>query len=178
MEGGTFFFCRLPCGGIINVIPGGIYGPGDKSLINDLMRAFYNGRLPIYVTPGVMLTFGYVEDIAEGHILALEKGKIGESYILAGPAFTLSEVLKLWGELTGRATPLFNVPSNWVRPLAPLFGYLEELLPIPNIIREDTINSSNATYLADASEARRRRSQQSVPAIRSQWDYLQSGGYG
>jgi len=73
---------------IIIVIPGVAYGPGDHSWIGDLMRTFYIG-VPVLAGPDTAFTYAHVDDIAEGHILAAEKGRIGESYVLAGPAVPL-----------------------------------------------------------------------------------------
>ena len=74
---------------IVIVMPGGVYGPGDTSFIAQLMRMFYRG---LAVLPGsdLTVTYAHVEDIAEGHLLAAEKGKVGESYILTGPAIPLA----------------------------------------------------------------------------------------
>ena len=50
-------------------------------------------------------SWGYVDDVAQGHLLAMEKGKIGESYIIAGPCHTLAEMLHMAEKITG-------VPGN------------------------------------------------------------------
>ncbi len=83
------------------VMPGPVYGPGDQSIIADVMRMFYRG-FPIIPGPDTVLTFTHVEDVAEGHLLALEKGRIGETYILTGPAIPLGEMIDFWAHLTGQ----------------------------------------------------------------------------
>ena len=73
---------------IVIVMPGLIYGPGDPSVFGDLMARFYFDELPFPLLPGPHTKFAYthVDDVVAGHLLAWEKGKIGESYILAGTA--------------------------------------------------------------------------------------------
>ncbi|MBE2223289.1 MAG: SDR family NAD(P)-dependent oxidoreductase [Anaerolineae bacterium] len=135
------------------VMPGGVYGPGDTSNIGNLMREFYRG-MPMLPGPNMTLTYAHVEDIAEGHLLAAEKGKPGESYILAGPAIPLGEMIDFWGHLTGKSTPLLRVPAKFVKPFAPVVGVLSQTLPLPDVYSEDAVNILDATYIARSDKAR------------------------
>lgn len=63
-------------------VTGGVYGPGNRSLMAAMMRWFYRG-LPVLAGPHTTVTYAHVEDVAEGIILAAERGAIGESYVLA-----------------------------------------------------------------------------------------------
>ena len=83
---------------------------------------FLNGRLPAYVDTGLNLVD--VRDVALGHLLAAERGRPGESYILGSVNLTLRQVLELLGRLTGRRPPRLKLP-HWV-PLA--IAHLEEPL--------------------------------------------------
>jgi len=83
---------------------------------------FLNGRLPAYVDTGLNLVD--VRDVALGHLLAAERGRPGQRYILGGVNLTLREVLELLGRLTGRRPPRVKLP-HWV-PLA--IAHLEEPL--------------------------------------------------
>jgi dihydroflavonol-4-reductase len=100
------------------------------------------------------ITYAHVEDIAEGHLLAAEKGRPGESYILAGPAIPLGEMIDFWGHLTGKSTPLLRIPASLVKPFAPLVGILSKTLPLPEVYSEDAVNILDATYIARADKAR------------------------
>lgn len=139
---------------IIIVMPGGVYGPGDSSLVGDLMRRFYKGQLPVVPGPETALTWAYVDDVAEGHILAGEKGKIGESYILAGPILTMGEAVRLWAEVTGKRAPAIKVPARLLRPTAPLMGLASAVLPLPAMFSREATASLGATYLGRADKAR------------------------
>jgi dihydroflavonol-4-reductase len=138
---------------IIIVMPGGVYGPGDHSLIGEMMHSFYRGLFPILPGPETTLTYAHVEDIAEGHILAAEKGKIGESYILAGPAMRLNEIMNLWSEITGKRAPAMHIPAHFLRPFAPLAGALGASLPMPLLFSRDAIAILGASYTARADKA-------------------------
>jgi dihydroflavonol-4-reductase len=83
---------------------------------------FLNGRLPAYVDTGLNLVD--VRDVALGHLLAAERGRPGQRYILGGVNLTLRQVLELLGRLTGRRPPRVKLP-HWV-PLA--IAHLEEPL--------------------------------------------------
>ena len=66
------------------VMPGLVYGPGDTSGMRTALVDLLRGRLPM--TPArTAFCWAHVEDTARGHILAMEKGKPGETYIITGP---------------------------------------------------------------------------------------------
>lgn len=69
---------------------------------------FLTGRMPAYVDTGLNLID--VEDVAVGHLLAAEKGQVGEKYILGNENLTLQQILILLSELTHRPAPRFKVP--------------------------------------------------------------------
>jgi len=69
---------------------------------------FLNRRLPAYVDTGLNIVD--VEDVAKGHILALEKGRIGERYILGNKNLTFREILGILGQLTGIKVPQLKIP--------------------------------------------------------------------
>ncbi|MDX1616241.1 MAG: NAD-dependent epimerase/dehydratase family protein [Candidatus Promineifilaceae bacterium] len=139
---------------IIIVAPGGVYGPGDHMMTIDLMELFYAGKLPAVPAPGFTWTYAHVEDIAEGLILAAEKGEIGETYILAGPAIPLGEMVDFWGQITGRKAPLLRVPASILQAFKPIVSALETIVPLPEFVSSEAIDVLNATYMARADKAR------------------------
>jgi nucleoside-diphosphate-sugar epimerase len=140
---------------IIIVLPGGVYGPGDTSLVGQMMKLYYRGLFPLVIGPELTLTFAYVDDIAEGHLLAAEKGRIGESYHLTGPAMRMGEAMRLWAQITQRRPPLAEIPARWVKPLAPVVDAIATLLPLPEVLSRDAITILEATYLANSDKAHR-----------------------
>jgi dihydroflavonol-4-reductase len=74
------------------------------------------GRTPAYVDTG--LNIAHVDDIARGHLLALERGRHGERYILGGAELTLKEILTQVARITGRRPPRIRLPHGVVLPIA------------------------------------------------------------
>lgn len=74
------------------------------------------GQVPAFVDTG--LNFAHVDDIAEGHLLAHEHGRIGERYILGGENLTLRVLLAEIARLTGRRAPRIRLPRAPLFPLA------------------------------------------------------------
>jgi dihydroflavonol-4-reductase len=79
------------------------------------------GKIPVYVNTGLNIV--HVDDVADGHWLAYERGQPGESYILGGTDMTLLEILTDIAHLVGRKPPTIRLPHNVVLPIA----YLSEL---------------------------------------------------
>lgn len=80
-----------------------------------------NGKMPAFVDSGLNLV--HVDDVAEGHLLAADKGRIGERYILGGEDVALGQMLKDIAGIVGRKPPTVELP---VGPLFPL-AWLAEL---------------------------------------------------
>jgi dihydroflavonol-4-reductase len=74
------------------------------------------GRMPAYVDTGLNVV--HVEDVAEGHVLAYENGRVGERYVLGGEDMTLSAILGEIAALTDRRPPKVKLPHAAVLPLA------------------------------------------------------------
>jgi dihydroflavonol-4-reductase len=75
-----------------------------------------SGRMPAFVDTGLNLV--HVDDVAEGHLLAAQKGRIGERYILGGEDLSLAAILAAIAELSGRAPPRIRLPIAAVVPIA------------------------------------------------------------
>jgi dihydroflavonol-4-reductase len=80
------------------------------------------GRMPAYVDTGLNIV--HVDDVAEGHLLALERGRIGERYILGGDDMSLAEILHALAAISGRSPPRVRLPRLALYPVA----YASELL--------------------------------------------------
>lgn len=75
-----------------------------------------NGRMPAFVDSGLNLV--HVDDVAAGHVLALEHGRIGERYILGGEDVALGDMLASVARLVGRTPPTLRLPQAPLFPLA------------------------------------------------------------
>ena len=92
------------------VLPTFPLGRGDRAPTptGKLVLDFLNGRVPGYVD--TVLNVAHVDDVAGGHVLALERGTSGRSYILGGENLTLKQILDKLAELTGLPSPKAKVP--------------------------------------------------------------------
>ena len=95
---------------LVCVNPAVAFGPGDVHVTSTrLVRSFLLGRVPAYADGGVNVVD--VRDVAAGHLLADEHGKVGERYILGGRNFTFDRLFADLGRLSGVAPPL-KVPRG------------------------------------------------------------------
>jgi len=83
---------------------------------------FLNGKMPAYVDTGLNLID--VRDVAKGHVLALERGRMGERYILGNRNLTFKEIMDILGQITGIKAPRFKIPLL----IALGAGYTDELI--------------------------------------------------
>jgi dihydroflavonol-4-reductase len=95
---------------VMIVNPTAPVGPGDwkPTPTGRIILDFVNGRMPAYVDTG--LNVAAVEDVAAGHLLAAEKGRVGERYILGGRNMTLKQILDALSSITGRPAPRMRLP--------------------------------------------------------------------
>ena len=138
---------------IVIAMPGPAYGPGDHSIIADMMRLFYRG-FPAVPGPDTVATFTHVDDVAEGHILVAEKGRIGETYILTGPAIPLGEMMDFWAHLTGKSAPTLSLPSPLLKLSASLVGAAGTFTDLNSAFSKEGAAFVGATYMARSDKAR------------------------
>jgi len=136
------------------VIPGVLFGPGDESLIADLMRAFYGGKMPAVPGPEFTVSYVHVGDVSRGLILAAEEGKPGESYIIAGPAIPLGEMVDFWAQITGKPAPKLHIPARFLKPFGPVFDALRGFLNLPTLFSQEAIELINITSMTRADKAK------------------------
>jgi nucleoside-diphosphate-sugar epimerase len=142
---------RVP---IIIVQPGLVYGPGDQSGIHDMWVAYLKKRLKM-VPKKTAFCWGHVEDIAAGHIQAMQKGKPGESYILAGPQHTLIEALEIAQKITGIKPPRFQPGPPMMQLFSAVMGVVGYLKPLPEASSAETLRTlAGKTYLGADQKAR------------------------
>jgi dihydroflavonol-4-reductase len=95
---------------VVVVNPAAPIGPYDikPTPTGKMVVDFLNGRIPSYIDTGLNIV--HVEDVAMGHWLAAQKGRIGQRYILGGENLTLKQVLDLLAEVSGLPGPKFKTP--------------------------------------------------------------------
>ncbi|HVY76901.1 MAG TPA: SDR family NAD(P)-dependent oxidoreductase [Solirubrobacterales bacterium] len=142
----------LPC---TIVQPGGVYGPGDESQIADLLAEFFSGRLLLIPFPDLGLCFAHVEDTAAGILAALDRGKAGETYILAGPATTMRGAIETIAAVSGRRAPKRALPTPLMKALTPIGPLVGKLMGQPPNLRELISSADGVTFWASNEKAAR-----------------------
>ena len=140
---------------LVIVQPGLIYGPGDTSSLRTSIRQYLQGRQP-FMPEDTAFCWAHVDDIAEAHRLAMDKGRPGETYIIAGPPHKLTEFFALAEELTGVPAPRLRLPPAMIRATAALMGVVEKVVPVPEAFSAEFLRvNAGTTYWGDNSKARR-----------------------
>jgi nucleoside-diphosphate-sugar epimerase len=138
---------------VVIVQPGLVYGPGDTSQTGGLLDQVVRGRRPM-APGGGGVCWGYVDDIARGHVLAMEHGEPGSSYMLAGPRGSLGDGLRRAAGIAGTKGPVV-MPAAAISFTAAVTGVLGRVLPLPPEFAGETLRASLATYFGDPSRAER-----------------------
>jgi dihydroflavonol-4-reductase len=112
---------------IVIVQPGAVYGPGDHSQVGNIIDQTRTGKMKLVMFPEFTLPYVYVDDLADGIVLALDKGRPGETYILGGEEATMRELVTAVAELSGRKPPQRAMPTPLIKsgiPFGPVVGKL------------------------------------------------------
>ncbi len=112
-----------------------------------------SGRLPAFVETGLNLT--HVDDVAAGHLLAFDRGRIGERYILGGEDVTLRQMLAEIARLAGRKPPTLALPRGPLYPLAHVAEAIARVTKREPFLNVDALKMSEHHMFFTADKARR-----------------------
>ncbi|HEY8001146.1 MAG: NAD-dependent epimerase/dehydratase family protein [Vicinamibacteria bacterium] len=141
---------NLPC---VIVQPGGVYGPDDHSAIGSQINQFLAGRMPLLAFPDLGMNMVYVEDVADGILLALDQGTVGEAYVLGGEITTMRELIGTVGRVAGKKPPQRSIPVGLMKlmtPAGPLVGKVMDQGPN---LRELIASADGVTFWAKHDKA-------------------------
>lgn len=139
---------------IVTVMPGVIYGPGDRGPTWSLWKNYLTGDLPV-IPRRTGYCWGHVEDTARAHLRAMESGTIGEEYIIAGEPYTLVEAMALAESITGIEAPRAVTPAVF-RWLSRVAGLVETVVTLPPTYQSEALRIlGGATYYGDNAKAKR-----------------------
>ncbi len=139
---------------LVMVQPGGVYGPEDHSELGNTMNQFLKGRLPVLPFPDLGFNLVHVEDVAAGVLLALDKGAVGESYVLGGEITTMRGMIGTLAKVSGRRAPTKVMPTAVIKASAPFGRVIGPLLGFPPNMRELISSSDGVTFWAKDDKAR------------------------
>jgi nucleoside-diphosphate-sugar epimerase len=139
---------------IVIVQPGLVYGPGDTSGVRTLLLDYLRRKLPL-VPKETAFAWAHVDDVARGHILAMEKGRPGRNYFLCGPVHTLQEGLEMAQSITGIPAPRLKLGRGPLRASAALMSVVERILPLPSAYTSEGLRVvAGVTYIGSNARAR------------------------
>jgi farnesol dehydrogenase len=144
---------------VVILYPGVVYGPGEMTegnIVAGMIADHLNGRLPGLVGPADRRwSYAFVEDVAEGHLLALEKGRAGERFVLGGENATLAEVFALVQEIAGVPPPRLRIPYGVACVLGRLQWLWAELTGHRPQLTHGEVGVFREEWACDSSKAER-----------------------
>jgi dihydroflavonol-4-reductase len=150
---------------VIVAMPTTPVGPWDwkPTPTGKIILDFLNGKIPGYVETG--LNFVGVEECAAGHLLAAEKGKIGERYLLGAENLTLKGLLDLLAQITGLRAPGMKIPHGVALGVAYLDTAFSRLVGKEPQIPVEGVKIARHKMFVDASRAQRELGFQPGPVL-------------
>jgi dihydroflavonol-4-reductase len=140
----------LPC---VIVQPGGVYGPDDHSAVGRQMNQFLAGRMPLLAFPEVGFNMVHVDDVADGILLALDKGKPGEAYVLGGQITTMRELISTLARVAGKKAPRRSLPTPLMKAMTPFGPIVGKVMGQGPNLRELINSADNVTFWAKHDKA-------------------------
>jgi dihydroflavonol-4-reductase len=140
---------------IVIVQPGSVYGPGDRALVGQLIQQASTGKMPAKAFPELGLNMVHVDDVADGILLAHDRGKPGESYVLGGEITTQGELIDKAAAIGGQKPPRMKVPPALLKAMIPVGRWVGPPMGLPPNFREMISAAHGVTYWAKDDKARR-----------------------
>jgi nucleoside-diphosphate-sugar epimerase len=140
---------------LVIVQPGLVYGPGDPSPVRDTFVQYLQRKMPM-LPEQTAYAWGYVDDVACGHVLAMEKGRAGECYNLAGPAHTLIEAFEMAEQITGIKPTSMRASPGMLKFMSALMRPVGAVVPLPETYSAEMLRVlAGVTYLGSSAKAQR-----------------------
>ncbi|MBX5468313.1 MAG: NAD-dependent epimerase/dehydratase family protein [Thermoleophilaceae bacterium] len=140
---------------VVIVQPGAVYGPGDHSELGNLIEQTRSGRMLLRLFPDTGFNLVHVDDVAEGIVLAHDKGRTGESYNLGGPQHTMGELVDKTAEIAGRRPPRIPMPAPALKAAIPIGPLVGRLLGFPPNLAELIHTMDGVTIWGSSAKAER-----------------------
>ena len=128
------------------------------------------GKIPAFVDTG--LNLAHVDDVAEGHLTALERGRIGERYILGGQDLSLRQMLADIAALTGRKAPALALPRAPLYPLAYVAEGVAQITGKEPMLTRDALKMASHHMFFASAKAERELGYKARPHIEALADAL------
>lgn len=140
---------------VVIVQPGLVYGPGDHAIVGELIDQASTGKMPAKAFPDLGYNAAFVDDVADGILLAHDRGHPGQSYVLGGELTTQGELIDTAARLGGQKPPKMTVPPLVLKAMIPVGRFVGPAMGLPPNFRELISAAHNVTYWAKDDKARR-----------------------
>lgn len=138
---------------VVIVMPGNAYGAGDRSSVGAELKAAHDGTTRYLALGDTGLSPVFVDDLAAGIVGALDRGRIGEAYVLAGENTRLRDALAVAARVGGQRPPRLEIPDLLVRVGSRAPAPLARLAGLPDHLREVLKATRGVTYWASSAKA-------------------------
>src|SRR3954447_5342094 len=135
------------------VQPGGVYGPDDHSALGRQINQFLAGKMPLIAFPELGFNMVHVDDVAAGVLLALDKGKVGEAYVLGGQITTMRELIDTLAQVSHKKAPKRALPTGLMKAMTPLGPVVGKVMNQGPNLRELINSADNVTFWAKHDKA-------------------------
>jgi nucleoside-diphosphate-sugar epimerase len=135
------------------VMPGVVYGPRDHSGIGEQLRGAHDGTLGYTALSDFGISAVYVEDVAAGIVGAIDRGRIGESYILGGENTRLRDAMLVAARIGGKGMPRLELPTALLRVGSKAPAFLARAAGLPDDLGEVLRSSLGVTFWASSAKA-------------------------
>jgi len=165
---------------VVIVNPSTPIGPGDvrPTPTGRIIVEAARGRMPAYVETGLNVV--HVDDVAQGHLLAHDKGRVGARYILGGADMTLGAILDLVAAETGKAAPRIKLPHGLVMPIAAISEALAQVTGKEPFATRDGVRMARKHMYFSSAKAERDlgyTARAAVEAIKDAVAWFRANGY-
>lgn len=140
---------------IVIAMPGGVYGPGDHSEAGGQLALAHAGKLRYIALGDTGLSWTYVDDVADGIVRVLDRGRLGESYILSGPSLVLRDAVGAAAIAGRKRPPRLVLPTGLLRLFIPVSRRFGAVGGLPANLAETIKAGDGVTYWARAAKAER-----------------------
>ena len=132
---------------LVIVQPGVIYGAGDTSSLRTTLLQFLHRKLPA-IPAKTAFCWAHVDDVARGHVLAMERGQAGRNYFICGPVHTMEEGLQVASEISGVPMPRLRLQPGMMRAMSAVTAVIEKIAPLPADYASETLRAmAGTTYI-------------------------------
>jgi dihydroflavonol-4-reductase len=117
------------------------------------MNQFLDGKMPMIAFPELGMNMVHVDDVADGVLLALDKGDVGEAYVLGGQITTMRELIDTLGQVTDKKPPKRALPTGLMKAMTPLGPVVGKVMNQGPNLRELISSADNVTFWAKHDKA-------------------------